>query len=175
MAKKLYAGKRLMPEDDNVLGGIVISTPFDEIERSENSAATDSPTVVGRAWSAGLCAYLLDTLKMREIEVAAWLGVHRSYVNRVRNRQASFTVPHMVTIERQLGVPIGIIMLEVNGIITQSQTRVDLEEAKAIFRRATAIRQQLDDGDDATEGTPQPAEQATEEVEANRPRDLLSV
>jgi transcriptional regulator with XRE-family HTH domain len=45
-------------------------------------------------------------------EVAALLGVKKSYVSRVKNRQRSLTVDHLVRLEKKLRRPLPLLLLE---------------------------------------------------------------
>lgn len=82
--------------------------------------------------SSGVVRLLCDR-GMNLTEIAELLGVTRSYISRVKNGTRSFTLDHLVTLQRKTGQPLPLLLL-------QATPASDIpKELKALYRSTEKI------------------------------------
>ncbi len=93
-----------------------------------------------RTVSTRLSADIVDYLLANDFsltELAGLIGVTKSFLSRVRSRQRSFTVDHLVALESVLGKPLPLLLLEATPRSTLSQGLAPLYDATVSAMRSS--------------------------------------
>jgi len=86
--------------------------------------------------SASLVEYILRESKITQEQLAESLEVSAAFISRVRTRERSFTVDHLVTIETLLNAPLGAILL---AAIPLPEPRPETKRLHELARQAIAL------------------------------------
>ena len=94
--------------------------------------------------SADVVQYLMTHRDMSLSDIADVLGVTKSFISRVKSRQRSLTVDHLMALERVVGRPLPLLLMEATPREDIPPDLLPLYEAtKAVLRSSLRLRKQL--------------------------------
>ena len=98
---------------------------------------------VSNSFSVDVVEYLLQR-GMSLADIASTLGVTKSFVSRVKSRQRNLTVDHLLILERILGKPLPLLLIEATPKTeVPAHLRPLYEATKAVIRSGYRLRKQL--------------------------------